>query len=129
VPAVAFVVALATALVGLQVDRFDARHPIPSQLVYALDTDTGRASWATTEADPVAYTAQYVDEKKQLDEPYPYVGCTEIWTGEAQPAQLPAPAVQTVSDRPSGDRREVTVRVTPQRPGARLLVMQLDDGD
>jgi hypothetical protein len=129
VPGVAFAVAVVTALVGLQVDRFDARHPIPSQLVYALDADTGEAQWATTETDPVAYTKQYVDRKRRLSEPYPYVGGKDVWTGPAQPAQLAAPAVQTLSDRPSGDRREITVRVTPQRPGARLLVMQLDAGD
>jgi len=129
VPGVAFVVAVATALVGLQVDRFDARHPIPSQLVYALDTDSGEASWATTETDPVAYTKQYVDTKKQLDDPYPYIGGKDVWTGRAQVAPLPAPAVQTLSDRASQDGREITVRVTPQRQGARLLVMQLDAGD
>nr|WP_179722991.1 M20/M25/M40 family metallo-hydrolase [Petropleomorpha daqingensis] len=126
VPGVAFVVAC--AVIGLQVDRFDARHPIPSQLVYALDTDTGEARWATTEADPVAYTKQYVDEKKQLDEPYPYIGGKDVWTGQAQAASLVAPAVQTLSDRPSQDGREITVRVTPQRQGARLLVLQLDAG-
>ena len=36
---------------GLAVDRFDAAHPAPTQLMYALDTDTGQARWASTEAD------------------------------------------------------------------------------
>ena len=27
---------------GLAVDRFDAAHPVPTQLMYALDADTGR---------------------------------------------------------------------------------------
>src|SRR4051794_4064100 len=94
VPAVAAVVAVACALLGLQIDRFDARHPIPSQLVYALDTDTGQARWATTETDPGAYTAQYVDAKRPLDGAYPYVGGGDVWTGPAQAAPLTAPAVQ-----------------------------------
>ena len=52
VPVLAVVVAVACAGVGLAVDRFDADHPVPSQLVYALDTDTDQAWWASTEDEP-----------------------------------------------------------------------------
>jgi hypothetical protein len=37
--------------------------------------------------------------------------------------------VQTVSERVSGGRREVTVRVRPQRQGVRLVVLDVDAGD
>ena len=50
VPGVAVVLAVACAAVGLSVDRFDAAHPVPSQLAYALDRDTGQAWWASTES-------------------------------------------------------------------------------
>ena len=128
VPGVAAVVAVACAVTGLSVDRFDARHPIPSQLVYVLDTDTGEARWATTESDPGEYTARYVAGTEPLDGEYPYLGGHDVSTGPAEAAALAAPAVQTVSDRVSGDRREVTLRVTPQREGVRLIGLDLDAG-
>ena len=31
------------------VDHFDADHPAPAQLMYALDTDTGQAQWVSAE--------------------------------------------------------------------------------
>jgi hypothetical protein len=128
VPGVAAVVAVACTLTGLAVDRFDARHPVPSQLVYVLDTDTGQARWASTESDPGEYTSRYVDGTTPLDGDYPYLG-GGVSTGPAQAAPLPAPAVQTVSERVSGGRREVTVRVRPQRQGVRLVVLDVDAGD
>jgi Peptidase family M28 len=128
VPGVAVVVAAACALVGLQVDRFDARHPVPSQLVYVLDSDTGQARWASTEAEPGEYTARYVDGRERLAGSWPYLDGA-VATGPAEAAGLPAPAVSVVGDRVAGDRREITVRVTPRRPGVRLVALDLDAGD
>ena len=58
---------------GLSVDRFDAAHPVPSQLAYALDRDTGQAWWASTESSPGAYTAQYVGRRGTLPVDLPYL--------------------------------------------------------
>jgi hypothetical protein len=121
-------VAVACTLTGLAVDRFDARHPVPSQLVYVLDRDTGQARWASTEARPGAYTAHFVDAHEPLGVDYPYLAGTDVWTGPAEAAALPAPAVTTVSDRVAGDRREITVRVRPQRPGVRLVALDVGAG-
>ncbi|HEV8172051.1 MAG TPA: M28 family peptidase, partial [Actinoplanes sp.] len=38
---IAVVAVIAFAAIGLRVDRFDAAHPAPTHLMYALDTDTG----------------------------------------------------------------------------------------
>jgi hypothetical protein len=48
------------AAVGLRVDRFDAAHPAPTHLMYALDSDTGQARWLSGERSPQKWTAQYV---------------------------------------------------------------------
>jgi hypothetical protein len=125
VPAVAVVTAGACVAAGLAVDRFDAEHPVPSQLVYALDADSGRAWWASTEDAPGSYTARYVTGREPLPLDYPYLTGTEVATGPAEVADLPAPAVEIVSDAVLGGHRELTVRVTPQRPGVRLLVLDL----
>ena len=125
VPGIAVVLAVACAAVGLSVDRFDAAHPVPSQLAYALDRDTGQAWWASTESSPGAYTAQYVGRRGTLPLDLPYLAGKEMALGDAQPADLPAPQVTTVSDDVVGGRRQITVRVTPQRSGVRLLGLDL----
>ncbi|WP_199506392.1 M20/M25/M40 family metallo-hydrolase [Geodermatophilus sp. TF02-6] len=129
VPGVAVVAAVACTLAGLSVDRFDPRHPIPSQLAYVLDTDAGRAWWATTEADPGEYTSRYVRGPSQLPAAYPYPGGDDVSSGPAQVAALPAPRVEPVAERLTGGRREITVRVIPQREGVRLLALDLDAGE
>ena len=125
VPGVAVVLAVACTAVGLSVDRFDVAHPVPSQLAYVVDRDTGQAWWASTEAQPGAYTSQYVDGPGTLPIDLPYLAGHEVVLGNAQPADLPAPQVTTVSDAVVGGKRQITVRVTPQRPGVRLLGLEL----
>jgi hypothetical protein len=125
VPGTAVVLAVACAAAGLSTDRFDATHPVPSQLVYALDGDTGRAWWASTEAHPGTYTARYVDGRESLPVDFPYLGGDDVATGPAEPADLPAPEVTPVSDGLVGGKRQIIVRVTPQRRGVRLLVLDL----
>jgi hypothetical protein len=125
VPALAVVVAVGCAAVGLSVDRFDADHPVPSQLVYALDRDTGQAWWASTEDEPGAYTSRYVDGRDALPVDFPYLAGADVATGPAEVADLPAPLVEVLSDRPAGTAREITVRVTPQREDVRLLVLDV----
>jgi hypothetical protein len=124
VPVTALGLAAACALVGLSVDRFDAAHPVPSRLAYVLDHDTGQASWVSTERTPGTYTEGHVGSRFPLPTAYPYLG-GEVWQGRAEPADLAAAEVETVSDTLLGPRRELTVRVTPRRPGVRLVVLDL----
>jgi hypothetical protein len=124
VPTTALALATACTVVGLWVDRFDSGHPVPSRLAYVLDSDTGQASWVSTERTPGGYTAGYVGSRFALPADYPHLG-GDVWSGRAEPADLAAAEVETVSDTVLGSRRELTVRVTPQRPGVRMLVLDL----
>jgi hypothetical protein len=125
VPVAALVTAAACAVAGFLVDTFDGAHPVPSELVYVLDTDAGAAWWATMEERPGDYTAGYVGDGDQLSASYPYLDGHDVRTGAAQAADLPAPEVTVISDAVVGDSREITVRVTPQRSGVRLLTVEL----
>jgi hypothetical protein len=78
----------------------------------------------STETRPGTYTEGYVGSRFTLPVRYPYLG-GEVWSGRADPAELAAAEVETVSDTVVGSRRELTVRVTPRRPGVRLLVLDL----
>jgi hypothetical protein len=125
VPAVAVVVAVGCAGVGLSVDRFDADHPVPSQLVYALDRDTGQAWWASTEDAPGEYTARYVDRRGAVPADFPYLRDELVALGTAEVASLQAPELEVLSDREAGDARELTVRLTSQREDVRLVVLDV----
>lgn len=124
VPAASLALAVACTAVGLSVDRFDAAHPVPSRLSYVLDTDTGRASWVSAERSPGAWTAGFVGVRTELPVDLPYLG-GEVWSGSAEAADLASAEVETVSDSVLGDRRELSVRVTPRRAGVRMLVLDL----
>ncbi|HWJ84561.1 MAG TPA: hypothetical protein VNR62_03980, partial [Cellulomonas sp.] len=96
--------------VGLVVDQFDARHPLPTQLMYALDADTGQAWWASQEVRPSAWTRQFVTGHEDLSARFPMLTDGEA-TGPAQAADLPAPVVDDVAR----DGSTVSFTVTPQR--------------
>lgn len=130
VPAVVWVLAVAFLGVGLAVDRFDARHPEPTQLMYALDADSGQALWFSAESSPSTWTRQYVGDGTRTvnpEEQFPVLGDEDLLVGPAQAAPLPAPTVDLVSDATTGDRRTVSLLVRPQRP-ARLVYVRVEGG-
>jgi hypothetical protein len=110
--------------VGLVVDRFDPAHPVPSQLTYALDADSGRAWWASTEQSPGAFTGRYVHGRTPVPVAFPFLEGADLATGPAQPAPLPAPVLSAADQRVVGSQREVTVRVTSRR-AVRLVTLDL----
>lgn len=121
------VVGVALVATGLVVDRFDADHPAPSQLMYALDADTGQARWVSEETDPGRWTVQYVERREGLGDAFPILGDDELATGPAPAADLPAPELSTVSDTVVGGQRRLTVRVRPQRD-VRLVLLDVSAG-
>jgi hypothetical protein len=109
---------------GLVVDRFDAAHPVPAQLMYVLDTDTNRARWVSAEASPGEWTRQYVTGREDLSEAFPiFEG--DLATGPATVAPLPAPGLGVDADSVAGGERTLTLRVVPNRP-ARLVFLGVD---
>lgn len=126
VPALTAGVAVAVfAGVGLAVDRFDADHPVPTHLLYALDADSGQARWLSRETDPQPWTARYVGGSASVLEDFPALGGVPLLAGPAPVASLPAPAVDVVADDRAGDRRTLRVRLTPQRP-VRLAALHVE---
>ncbi|SCG54761.1 M28 family peptidase [Micromonospora inositola] len=125
-PAVAAALAaVVLAGVGLAVDRFDAAHPVPTHLMYALDAGTGRAEWLSHEDDPQPWTDGYVDGSVSVADDFPGLGDAELRAGPAQAANLPAPKLEVLSDTRSGDQRVLRLRLTPQRP-VRLASLHVD---
>ncbi|MEG3634259.1 M28 family peptidase [Micromonospora palythoicola] len=120
--------ALATVVlagVGFAVDRFDAAHPAPTHLMYALDAGTGQARWLSHETEPQPWTDEYVDGPVQVADEFPGIGGDELLGGPAQPADLPAPRLDVLTDTTANGERTLTLRLTPQRQ-VRLTTLHVD---
>jgi hypothetical protein len=128
IPVLALAVALGLAGTAFAVDRFDAGHPVPTHLMYALDADTGTARWVSYDTAPADWTSSYLDAADQpVGEDFPALAQDEVGrTGPAQAATLPAPALSVVSDTPGADgTRNLRVRLVPQRQ-VRLAALHVD---
>ncbi|SCL20324.1 Zn-dependent amino-or carboxypeptidase, M28 family [Micromonospora nigra] len=117
--------AVVFAGVGLAEDRFDAAHPAPTHLMYALDAGTGQARWLSHESDPQPWTDGYVDGDVSVADEFPGIGDDDLLGGPAQPADLPAPRLDVLADTSAGAERTLRLRLTPQRP-VRLTTLHVD---
>jgi hypothetical protein len=123
-------VAAALALVvfsaaGLAVDRFDPAHPAPTQLMYALDADTGRAEWISDEGSVQKWTSQYVAGRPhEIRDSLPLFGPEKVRTGPASAAPVPAPGLTVVKDTPAAGARTMVLRLTPKR-SVRLVTLHV----
>ena len=120
------VVAVACVGVGLVVDQFDEEHPLPTQLMYALDADSGDAWWVSSEISPSGWTGQFVSEHEDVHATFPLLGA-DVWTGQAEAADLAAPEVTTDSDTTTDGVRTLELTITPQRD-VRLVSLTIADG-
>lgn len=127
VPALAAAVAAVVfAGIGLVVDRFDASHPAPTQLMYGLDAGTGQARWVSQEEHPQPWTGQYLTVKGSVGSDFPALTDAVVRSGPAQAARLPAPALDVLADTRTGGQRTLRLLLKPQRPGVRLVSLHLD---
>jgi hypothetical protein len=121
----AVVAALVLAGVGLSADRFDAGHPAPTQLMYAMDADDNTARWISEETRTQQWTDQYVSgDPHRVDDTLPSFGAEEVRTGPAQAASLPAPKLILIGDTRSGGTRTMKLRLEPQRQ-TRLVTLHV----
>ncbi|WP_433300482.1 M28 family peptidase [Actinoplanes sp. CA-030573] len=125
---VALLAVVVCTAAGLSADRFDARHPALTHLMYALDADTGTAQWLSEEPVVQKWTSQYVSGgPHEVNATLPAFGPEELRTGKAEAAALPAPKLTLESDTRSGDTRVLKLRLQPQRP-VRLTSLHVQAG-
>ncbi|WP_170160108.1 M20/M25/M40 family metallo-hydrolase [Nocardia tenerifensis] len=113
IPSTAFILAVALAAAGLAVDRFDDRHPLTSQLVYALDADHNEARWLSREA-PDRWTREFVGDTAP-GEDFARLWPTAVSSGHADPAKLSPPTSEIVSDTTESGQRTVHLRLRSMR--------------
>ena len=122
---VAGVLVVAFVGLGLRADRFDAVHPAPAQLMYALDTDSGQASWVSTETKPGDWTRQYVTRTEDLSSPFPVLGTSKLSTGPARMRLATGPQSWSSPTSPPATSAPLVLSVRSQRP-ARLVYLRVD---
>ena len=117
VPATVAVLGIVSVAVGLVVDRTDPAHPQRSHLAYVLDAETGQAHWVSAELHPTEWTGRYVTGRDTAVLPAGYTA-EPLWTGPADPIDVPAPRVEL--RHRDGDT--VTMRVTSARAASSLIL-------
>ena len=126
VPVATAALALGLLLAGSLSAGFDARHPKPNSIMYALNTDTGQAIWVSADEKPDAWTAQFLGAKPSRSSVAGHIGDPgPRLHAPAPPVALAAPSVRFLDDRDRVGARTVTMHVTgPAR--ASLIVLELD---
>ncbi len=106
---------------------FDATHPQPSQIAWALDADHDKAYWISAHGRNTWWTAQFLGPSPRLAQTpfYPLHG-RPVLQSPALVLPIPAPEVKVVSDVPAGSGRDVILRVSPGRPSLSIFLIPLD---
>jgi hypothetical protein len=122
---IALVAVVACTAAGLRIDTFDAAHPAPTQLMYALDADNGQARWLSAEPSLQSWTSRYVSGKPvAVLDTLPAFGAGKLLAGPATAATLPAPKLTVVSDTRTDGTRNLRLRLVPQRQ-VRLVTLHV----
>ncbi len=126
VPVATAALALGLLLTGSLSAGFDARHPKPNNIMYALNTDTGQAIWVSVDEKPDAWTAQFLGAKPSRSSVAGHLGDPgPTLHAPAPPVALAAPSVRILDARDRVGARTVTMHVTgPAR--ASLIVLEVE---
>lgn len=93
----------------------------PNSLVYILDADTGKASWATYDTNPDAWTKAYLGENPQPatalnhNKLYSKYGSQYTFMAAAPSKPLAKPTIEFLLDSVKGDRRLYRIRISANR--------------
>jgi hypothetical protein len=119
---------------------FDAEHPKPNMIMYALDADTGEASWQTTSDSSLGrgrsgqideWTSQFLGDEPTETEVLPWIalfeGGTPGYEAEAPAVDFDAPLVEVVGSSALGTGRVVRLNVSSPR-GALNATIEVKTG-
>ncbi|MEU7138591.1 M20/M25/M40 family metallo-hydrolase [Nocardia sp. NPDC046473] len=123
IPSTAFVLALVLAAAGLAVDRFDDQHPLPSQLIYALDADRHEALWLSRET-PDRWTHHLVNDTAP-GQRFAQLWPTTVASGLAPAEKLSPPTAQILSDTTESGQRTVRLKLRSTR-GATSIALRYE---
>jgi hypothetical protein len=120
---------LAFVLWGCLVSGYDAGHRAPDSLFYALNADTGKAVWASTDEYADAWTARFLGSDAALaglPEFFPAANW-QFLQAAAPAAPLAPPRAEVLEDATRDGLRIVRVRLRSAR-GASVLQLGIERG-
>ncbi|MGS2761691.1 M28 family peptidase [Sinomicrobium sp. M5D2P9] len=107
---------------------FTEDRPKPDSLLYVMDTDTGKAEWATYDKVPGTWNSAYLGQDKKVPSPGEEATIASkyntgfSYTSAAPVKEIPVPVVEILHDTIIGAHRQVEVCIIPQRNVTRLDV-------
>jgi hypothetical protein len=118
---------LAVALIGVALfeAKADARHPKPDTLFYALNADSKRAVWASSDQVTDEWTAQFLSgraQRQSLGDYLPRSGASQFLTKDAPSAALAPPEVHLLDERKDENGHSVRLRVLSRRQASAIAV-------
>ena len=127
--AAALVVSLSCLAMAVSETRYSDLHPKPANVLYVLDADAAKASWAVRVNRPDAWFTQFLGSVPKRGRPPALVppwssidGVPGFLSADAPVVSLPAPKAVLVSALPTAGGRNVTIRAMPAREGDELSV-------
>lgn len=101
---------------------FDQAHPKPDNLSYALNVNTGKAAWVSSDARLDEYTSQFIKAKSEKMDMADYLPLKPVFwnskkflNSDADPVQLTAPSVVVLDDKNSNGVRTMRLRINSSR--------------
>jgi hypothetical protein len=117
-PGLATLFGVSFIVAGLLTSKASASQPKQDSLLYALDTDTGKAVWASLDKKPDEWTAQFLsgDARSGTLPAIFNANTTAQWVQREAPAQpLVAPDVKLLDDKSAEGTRTLRMHITSPR--------------
>lgn len=127
-PGISAVAGLTLLMFVTVTSRYDAKHPRLDSILYELDADTGRATWASSDKNPDAWTKQFLAsgvKKAPLTEVFSNKSTRVFLRSPAPVEALAAPQIELLDDRRENDLRVLRMRLTSPRQGT-VMSLYLD---
>jgi hypothetical protein len=113
-------------LAGNAASGYDAAHPRPDTLFYALNADTGEANWATLDPHLDEWTKQFLNKKAQersVGELYGGDDPTKILTSPAPVAPLKPPELSLLGQETNGATHTLRLHLVSPRAAWRAIIL------
>lgn len=129
--AVTGIAALALVLAGSLVSSYDSGHKQPDSIFYVLNSDTGKAIWASTDEYSSEWTSQFFESDARpgpVSEFFPE-GQYQLLNQSAPTVALLTPTIDLLEDQVQAGIRTVRVKITsPRKASLVKIVLKKESG-